>query len=787
VRALDRKVLRELGRLRSQLLAIGMVMVCGLAVFVAMLSVYAGLGTSQREYYEDRRFADVFAHVSRAPRSLEDRIEQIPGVSQVESRIVKEVTIEVDDFPDPIVGRLNSLREETGRGLNEVHLQAGRMPISGRPQEVVVTSSFADAHGLVVGDEVRALINGRHQVLQLVGIGISPEFVYELSTTTLFPDPERYGVFWMSRSALAAAFDMESAFNEVSLELTPRADEREVRARLDMLLDPYGGRDSHGRDLQTSHRYLEMEIEQLQSSGVIVPMIFLGVAAFLLNVVFSRIISTQREQIAALKAVGYSNREIGFHYSKFVFIIVLLGSLVGSVVGVFLGRGLANMYAPFFKFPEVHSGLDPRTLIYGVLITSVAAALGTFRAVRSAIRLPPAEAMRPRPPSPHGRLFLERVGINALLSTMGRMTMRNLAERPVRAALTSLGIAFSVAILVVGNFAQDSLEYLTYVQFSKTQRDDIMVVFNTSQRGDAEQELAHLPGVLYVEPFRSVPATLVHGTHRKQISIQGIPRGADLRHVLDEDLVAHELPEEGLLLTDQLARILDVRVGDSVRMEVLEGRRPEKEVVVAGTVGELMGLNAYMDMGALNRTMGEGDRISGGFLLVDDRESDALFRELVDLPGVAAVVRKTAALESFESSSADMQLTMRLILVFFASVISVGVVYNSARITLSERSRELASLRVLGFSKAEVSWILLYEFGVLLVAALPIGCLLGYFLATAAMINVDAELYRFPLIISSATYAFASIVVLITGLATALLVRRRINELDLVAVLKNRE
>jgi len=787
VRALDKKVFRELGRMRAQLFAIGMVMVCGLSIFVAMLSVYTGIGESQKAYYEDRRFADIFARVTRAPRSLEDRIARIAGVAQVETRIIKDVAVEIDGFRDPIVGRLNSLHRTAGRGLNEIHLQSGRMPAPEHPEEVVAATSFTDAHGLSVGSHIRTIINGRHQNLHIVGTGISPEYVYEISETALFPDPQRFGVFWMSNAALAAAFDMNSAFNDVSLKLTSRADERTVRAQLDRLLDPYGGRDSHGRDLQTSHRYLKMELEQLQSSGVVVPMIFLGVAAFLLNVVFSRIIGTQREQIAALKALGYSNLEIGIHYSKFVLTIIVLGTFGGTLLGLLLAQGLAKMYAPYFKFPDLHAGIHGPILIAGILITSVSAALGTFRSVRAAVQLPPAEAMRSRPPSTHGRVLLESVGINLVLSTLGRMTMRNLAERPGRAALTSLGISFSVAILVVGNFAQDSLAHLTYVQFSKTQRDDIMVVFNTAQQSGARHEVARLPGVLAVEPFRTVPATLVHDNHRRQIMIQGIPRGADLRHVLDSDLQAHSLPPVGVLLTDQLAEILKVRPGESLSVEILEGDRPTREIVVSGTVGELMGLNAYMDLDALNAMMDERGRISGVFMLVDDNETDSLYRNLMGLPGLAAVVRKTAALESFESSSAEMQLTMRLILIIFASVIAVGVVYNSARITLSERSRELASLRVLGFSRAEVSRIVLYEFGVLLLAALPVGCVLGSLLARAAMANVDAELYRFPLVISSATYAFSSTTVLVTGLATALLVRRKINKLDLVAVLKNRE
>lgn len=784
---LDRKVWRELIHLRGQMLAIMLVLACGIAAFVTMLSNLQALERSMERYYEHNRFADVFARAVRAPERLEQRIAALPGVAAVETRLVWDVTVGVEGFNEPIVGRLVSMPEDPEQGLNLLALREGRLPRPEREREVAVLEGFAEAHGLSPGDELEALINGRYETLEIVGLVISPEYIYVLPPGSAFPDPARFGLMWTNRSMLAAAFDMDSAFNDVIVKTTPGADERELRQRLDMLLAPYGGIDSQSRADQASHKLLTMELEQLESSGLVVPLIFLGVAAFLLNVVLTRVISTQREIIAALKAVGYGNLEVGLHYAKLVAIVLAIGTVLGVAVGAWLGRGMSDMYLQFFAFPVIEYRLEPSLLAASAGVALVAGGLGTLQAVRKAVRLPPAEAMRPAPPPVHGRSVMDKLGFVRLLSPPGRMVVRNLAQRPLRALLTSLGIAMAVAILVVGNFSKDSLDHLIWVQFGLAQRYDLQVGFNSDLDERAVRELEHMPGVLHAEPFRAVPARLRSGHHSYQTAIQGVPRESDLRQLLNAQLEVQPIPSEGVVLTSNLAERLQVRVGDPLEVEVLEGPRPTRTMVVAAVVDEIVGISAYMDNRALNRFMREGPRVSGAWLLVDPAKVDPLYDQLRHTPGVASVARLEGMLEAFEETSEELQATSRTILLIFASVIAVGVVYNSARITLSERGRELASLRVMGFTKAEVSSILLGEFAILLAAAIPLGWAIGYGIAYAVMSNVDSELYRFPLVIHASTYAFAAIVVIIAGVATALLVRRRINKLDLVSVLKTRE
>jgi putative ABC transport system permease protein len=787
VRALDRKLLRDLWHIRGQALAIALVMASGLAMFVMYLSTFDSLRLTQRSYYQDQRFAHVFAAVKRAPRSLEARIAELPGVAQAATRVVADVTIDVPGLTEPAVGRLISIPERGPIALNALYLRRGRLPEPGSDEEAVVSEAFALAHGLGPGSRVGAVINGRRRELAIVGVALSPEYVYSIRPGEIIPDDERFGVFWMRQKALAAAFDMEGGFNDVALRLAPGALEADVIARLDALLERYGGRGAIPRAQQISHWYLDNELAQLQNVGLVLPIVFLAVAAFLLSVVLTRIVAVQREQIAALKALGYSDREVGLHYAAWSLAIALAGAVLGTALGAWMGSGMTNLYNDWFRFPELQYRLDPGLVLAAVAISVGAGLLGSSAAVRRAVALPPAEAMRPEPPASYRESRLERIGLRRLLSQSGRMVVRNLQRRPLRTVLSVVGIAFAVAILIVGTFFLDSMDELMAIQFSVVQRHDVMVGFVEPRSAAAFHEVTRLPGVLAAEPLRAAPVRLSAGARSRQLSILGLSAEQRLLRVIDADVEPVTLPPEGLVLSRSLAEILDVGPGDEVTVEVLEGARPERRVRVAALVEEYMGTSAYMEAGALHRLLREGPNLSGATLMVDPAAVDELYRRLKALPAVAAVSIKVAALEGFEETLAETMDVMIFFNVLFACTIACGVVYNAARISLSERARELASLRVIGFTRAEISSILLGELAALTLAALPVGLALGYAFARALVRAFETELYRFPLIITPRTYAWAVIVVLVAAALSGLIVRRKLDRLDLVAVLKTRE
>jgi putative ABC transport system permease protein len=785
--SLDRKLLRDFWHMRGQVFAIALVIVGGVATFVMSLSTMDSLKLTQAIFYRDYRFADVFASMKRAPEGLVSRIREIPGVDQVETRVVADVKLQIEGFSDPVTGKLVSVPDGGEPLLNSMYIRQGRAVAPGRDDEVVVGEAFAEAHGFIPGDELDAVINGRLKTLTIVGIGLSPEFIYQLKPGSIFPDFKRYGVMWMARTPLGTAYDMEGAFNDLALALSVDARAEDVVERLDELLAPYGGLGAYGRRDQISHRYLSEEFRGLGQMATIFPVIFIGVAAFLLNVVVTRLVNTQREQAAALKAFGYRNLDIGVHYIKLVVMVVALGVCGGIGVGVWLGKGLGEIYMEYYRFPFLRYELEPAVAVTAALVSLAAAFLGTTYAVWRAAMLPPAVAMRPEPPTKYREALVERMGLKRMLSQPTRMIARHIERDSVKALLSVVGIALACSILMVGRFFGDSVDHIVDVQFGLSQREDLSVAFTEPTSRRALFELESVPGVGYGEAYRSVPVRLGFEHRSYRTAILGLEPGGSLYRLLDSELRPFDVPPEGIVLTDYLGKVLGVSPGDHLAVEVLEGSRPVREVKVAALVSQYIGVSGYMDLGALNRLMKEGNAISGAYLSTDPLRMSGIYEALNGMPRVAGAEVRELAIKNFRETMSEQVLIFAFVNTILAATIAFGVVYNSARIALAERNRELASLRVLGFTRGEISYILLGELGVLTFAAIPLGFLIGNGLCAYIITKMQTDLYRMPLVLEPGTYAFSATVVLVSAALSGLVVRRRLDHLDLVSVLKTKE
>lgn len=787
-RALSRKVVRDLWHMRSQLVAVAAVMACGIAMFVTLRSMYGWLRVTKEAYYSEYRFADVFASVRSAPISLAGEIERLPGVSGVHTRIVHDVTVDLPGLEEPGTGRLVSIAEERRPVLNDLHLKRGRWIDGNDPQEVVVSDAFARENALAPGDSVSAVINGRWQQLHIVGTALSPEYVYEIQgAASLFPDNRRFGVIWMGERTLAAAFRMTGAFNDLSITLAPGADEADVVAAVDKVIAPYGGMGAYGRADHLSDLFLTGEIDETAVTSALIPAIFLGVTAFLLNMVLARLVATQRDQIAVLKAFGYHNRTIATHYFQLALGPVLVGTAIGAVVGIWLAGALARIYGRFFQFPDVTYHQDWSVVVAAFAVAGGAALLGAMLSVRRAVRLPPAEAMRPELPASYHAGLLEQLGIARLVSPVGRIILRGLGRRPVRSGLSVLGIALATAIVMTAWFMFGALDRMLEIQFEVVQRGDVTVAFDGPRPAEARWALAGIPGVRAVEPYRAVPVRLSHAHRSLRTAVTGLAPGAELQRVVDRDMAIREVPRSGVILSDVLAGKLGVRAGDTVTMSILEGNRTRQPVVVTAVSSDLLGSAATMRLGALHALLGEAGSLSGAYLSVDEALATQVYRTLQHTPAVAGVVVRQSVIRGFEQTIAESFMISLTMMMGFASLIAAGVVYNGARVALSERGREVASLRVLGFTRGEATSILLGEQVVILVLGLPFGLLLGWGLAWLVCYRFESDLFRIPLVIESSTIGWSLVVVIASSILSALAVRRRIHHLDLVAVLKTRE
>ncbi len=787
MRALDKKLWRELWNMRLQALAIAMVIVGGVGIFIMSLSTLDSLFETRERYYRDHHFAHLFATLKRAPLSTVKHVEAIPGVDRVETRVVAYVNMEVPGFAEPVSGHLISLPDNSPGLLNQIYLRKGRLIEPGRDSEVLISAEFGQAHDLQPGDKLHATINGRRKTLTVVGHALSPEYIYQIAPGAMFPDYQRYGVLWMARKPLASAYDMDGAFNDVTLTLTPGSPEQEVIDRLDEVLARYGGTGAVARKDQLSHRFLSEELKQQRTIATVFPVIFFGVAAFLLNVVISRLVSLEREQIAGLKAFGYSNLAVGLHYTSLVLMIVGLGILGGIAAGIWMGKGMSNIYMEFYSLPFIIYVLKPQVIVAAAAISILVAVLGTLYAVRNAARLPPAQAMRPEPPAIYHATLVERLGLQRWFSQPTRMILRHIERRPLKSALTTLGVAMACGVMMIGGFQEGAIDYMVEVQYRMSQREDLMASFTDPTSARALYSLRSLQGVEQVEGFRVVPARLRFEHRSYRTSVHGIQPDGTLMRLLDTELKLIELPPQGVIVTDYLAELLHIRPGDTLGIEVLEGNRPTVQVPVVGTARQYLGVNVYMQREALNRLLKEGNAISGALLRVDERYQRELYAQLKDMPRIAGVVEQKSAIQAFYDTLAETVLFFTFIATLLGASIAFGVVYNSMRIALSERNRELASLRVLGFQRGEVAYILLGELALLTLAAIPLGFLIGYGLCAYLAFQFDTDLYRIPLVLGMNVYALAALVVIVSSLVSGVMIWRNLAHLDMVAVLKTKE
>jgi putative ABC transport system permease protein len=367
------------------------------------------------------------------------------------------------------------------------------------------------------------------------------------------------------------------------------------------------------------------------------------------------------------------------------------------------------------------------------------------------------------------------------------MVLRNLAGRPLRAALTTLGIAFAVPMVVLGLFWRDAIDKMIEIQFTRVERGNTTITFPTPLDSRIVGDLRREPGVLAIEGERIVPVRLRVGHKSYLTAVIGLPPRGQLRRPHDAALRPIEIAPEGITLTRRLAERLGAAPGDVIAVEVMEGRRLKRDLPVSAVVDEVIGMSAYMEIGALNRLTGEGDVVSAAALFVEPSALPALSRRFKDLPVIESVTMKAYTLTSFLDQIGNLVLVSAAILTGFAIIIAAGVVYNSARIGLQERAWELASLRVLGFTRAEVARILFGEFMIEILVAIPIGIVLAQgFVDLIASVQSN-ESFAVPAEIGARTFAAATLVVIAAAAASAHIVRRRIDRLDLVAVLKTRD
>ena len=787
VSPLNRKLLRDLARIKGQAAAIGLVIALGVLMLVMMTGLVNTLDQTRLAYYDRYRLADVFAPVTRAPERMLDRLAVLPGVAAVEGRVSGGALIDIGARELPVRAQALSLPDLGRPRLNDVYLVDGRLPDLGRADEILLLDGFAKARGLKLNDRLIATMNGTKRSFRITGFAQSPEFLYSTAPGEMVPDDARFAVFWMRQAALAAAYDMQGAFNQAIMALTRGTNEQAVILAADQILAPYGASGAYGLDDLMSNRFVSEEIKGLQSTSTVIPPIFLGVAAFLLYIVINRMVQAEREQIGLLKAFGYSSWEVSFHYLKLVLVIAVLGAIVGSIGGIAAGNSLAVVYQQYYKFPFLVFSVDPRSFVTGFAVSILTASVGSLFVLRGVFRLTPAVAMRPPAPPDYSRAFDLAARLKRWLDQPSRMVLRRLTRYPGRMLGAVVGIGTGLALSVASLTLMAGFDTTLDLSFNVMNRGDMNVSFTTTQTDKALLELGRLPGVEHVEPSRAVPAVFRNGTYSYRGAIEGRPEFPILSRVIDANETPVSMRREGVILSKPLADILHLSAGDTLTAEIREGRRPVLSLPVIGVAETLMGAPAFMEIGALSRAMNEPGQITGATLTLDEARLDDLIDDLKAMPMIAGIALKSDTRDALVEIMNTGPGSVRYVMLAVAAIITFGIVYNSARIAFAERQRDLASLRVMGFTKAEASFVLLGELAVVTLAALPLGVGLGYGLTYLTVKGFSTDIYQIPVTFSPHSFGMAVSAVLVAAGVSGWLVKRELDRVDLVAALKTRD
>ncbi len=787
---LNKKLLRALRRNWGQALAVSMVILCGTATYISMASAYHNLRLTRDTYYQQYRFPDFFVSVERAPASAVLRLETIPGVRSIRGRVTDEATIDVPGSDDPRLGRLVSMPDRRVPVLNDIHMVSGRYFDEGAPNQTIVNTDFAEANDLEIGGTISVTIDGRRHTLRIIGTAMSPEFVYMIpSAESLYPNPERFGVFWVPESFVEMAMDMRGAWNDIIGTVDDPRNLRRVLDRMETELDGYGVFATIKAEDQISNSLLSDEIQSLEAIVLVLPTIFMGIAAAILLVLLNRMVRQERTEIGLLKAYGYSNLHVSGYYVRYALILGGAGALGGIAVGLWLARGLGRIYVDFFQFPVFVMQVYPGILANAILLSLAFALLGALSAARNAAAIQPAESMRPEAPRHAHRTLVERFDLLwRNLSFTWKMIFRNVSRYRLRAALNAGGVMIATGLLLIGLVFIDSVYYMIDFQFREAQREDMRINFVREMPRSALHSVARYEGVRRAEPMLQYPFEFTHGWRSQNNAIFGLAPDSQLRRLLDTEARPVPIEGRGVILSDKLARDLGVSAGSTVTIRPLKGRtEKEYEVTVRQVVQEYLGITAYMELDELSRLLGGGFAMNVALLRADPDAIPAIARAMTDTPAVASADIAEENYENIADTIAENIAVTSTLLVIFAGVIAFSIIYNSTVVSLLERERELASLRVLGFTKQEVGAIVYQENFLLGGVGVLLGLPFGAWSARTLLALLDTDMYRMPYHAETASFMLsAGLIAAFVALAN-LAVRRRIHRLDMVEVLKSRE
>jgi len=774
------------------LVAIISIIAVGTACFVGTYGTYRNLINEQASYYSQCRMADFWIDVKKVPRYVLKELTGVKGVSEIYGRIISPVIVEFDDVSQPISGCVVSLPANPKPVINNIVMRRGSYFTKERENEVIVSEIFAKTRNISPGSYIKLIMNGKQKELFVVGTAISSEFIYMLPPGGIVPEPGNYGVFWIKNEFAEDRFGFTGACNSIVGILNPesRQNPYPVLDELNRKLSPYGVFASTPLKNQNSNLTLCAELSGLQLETTVIPGIFLGVAALALNILMMRMAEQQRVIIGTLKALGIKNSSIFMHFMKFGLFTGISGGIAGCVLGYWMAFETTQLYASIYTFPDLRNYIYPDIIALSMLISISFAALGTLKGVRKIVKLNPAESMRPSVPTSSKKIFLEK--FSSFWNRAGfrwQIVLRNIFRNKGRTAIGMAAAACGAGIVVMSFGLTDSLEYMMQFQFDKVLLSDYSINFRDELDGGALYEARRLPGISYAEPVLNVTCDLHNRNHFRKASITGIIPNARLTFPSNADGKPIILPSAGLLMSGRLAKQLHLKTGDSVTFIPVKGRKKTQTVPIAGIIDSKFGMPIYADYYYLNKLIDENSAISSIHLKASDRGAHIkeLFNAVRAFPKLASLSVTAQQKKQMQEDFIAKLKGIVYVMIVFAGVIFFGSILNSALISLTERKREIATFRILGYQPLEVGAIFFREIMTINVAGTIIGLPLGYYMLYGMTLSFQNDMYSVPCVINRVTWLNTLIIAFIFIIAAYFLIQRLINRMDWSEALKLRE
>lgn len=767
---LRRKAWRDIRENKGVYIACVVVIAIGLMIYTTMSMVFESMTKSQQNFYSETHFGDGFISVTGFPENKVNSLTFLQGVDQVEGRIVKDVRLLDQQKDSNRYLRMVSVNMTNTPKLNQLRLVTGHLPTDTQ-SEILVDPQFLTANHLALGDPLKVIIEGQQATFYITGTAQSPEFVYIMKNAQdLYPSPVDFGIAYVPLSSLKAMVKEKGQVNDLTFTLKDGASFDSVKESLQASLKPYGIQSIIPRKDQTSNAILTSKITSMGSMAKTLPVVFLGVATFILYSMLKRLIEQQRVAIGTLKAFGFTDREIVWHYLTYPLVIGTAGGLLGSLSGIALSFPLTTLYKQFFALPGLKSEFSIKYLLISLALSLFFSILSGLSGSIEILRLEPAQAMRPPAPITANKTRIERITwFWRNLSSQSQMGIRDVFRTPTRSLFNILGIAVVFSLMTVSWSMQNMINLLTVVQLEKVQTYDVKFQLTHPSPTDVTQQaLTHEIGVSRVESVLEAPATLSNGWLKKEVALMGLAKDSTMYNVLDKKGERVEVSEQGILLSEHLAKILNVKVGDTIYVESPWRREPLGEkgenLQVIGVVPQYVGLNAFMEEKELQRFLRQGEISTSMLVKMNSSDVGLLKSKYRNATNVTSI-------ESLKDSGDKIRKMMdsygftTWLLAILGGITGFALIYNSSVISLSERKRELASLRVLGMTPREVLRVItseqwsLYFFGILLGIQLAYGLEFGMAQAMSTdLYSLPAELTPIALLGAAAGTAFSVLV-----------------------------